>query len=313
MAFSELRGIEKQLYLETKINELIRLYRKTQKDLLVQLARVDITEFQRYRTEAILKQVNLQVRILDGGARKWTLETVPYAYKRGVDIAAQRMKILKITDRVAFDVQIHTSAIDILADQVTMDLLTANGSIGKNFNRFIRTTQQRIMEDKIITQQIAEGVIKGEARRAVSDRMLNEFRRQLGDERFITINGRNYRPDSYSELVARTRTREATRQGTINSCLQYGNDLVQVDVHSDACSYCQQFMGRVYSISGNHPDFPSLTEAPPYHPNCLCNLLPITEESLKARGYYDEEVRLSNSPMTKIPSFSRFEEILAGV
>lgn len=310
--FSELRGIEKQLYLETKINELVRSYRKVQKDLLAQLAKVDITEFQRYRTETILRQVNLRVKALNNGAREWALKTTPYAYKRGVDIAAQRMKLLKITDGVVFDAQIHTSAINILTDQITMDLLAANGSIQKNFNRFIRTTQQRIMEDKMITRQIAEGLIKGEARRTVSDRMLNEFRRQLGDEKFITINGRNYRPDKYSELVARTRTREATSQGTINSCLQYDNDLIQIDVHSNACSYCQQFMGRIYSISGSHPDFPRLIEQPPYHPHCLCNLLPITEESLKGRGYYDEEVRLSNSPMTKIPSFSRFEEILAG-
>lgn len=310
MAFSELQGIEKKLYLETKIKELDRLYGQTQKKLLAQLAQVDITEFQRYRTEAILKQVNLTVKVLDGGARKWAVKTIPYAYKRGVDIAGQRLKALKVTDKIAFDAQIHTSGINILADQVTMDLLEANGSIRKNFSRFIRATQQRIIEDKMITRQIAEGLIRGEARRAVSDRMLNEFRKRLGEEKFITINGRNYRPDKYAKLVARTRTREATGQGTINSCLQYGMDLVQVDVHADACEYCQQFMGRVYSISGNHPEFPMLSEEPPFHPQCECNLLPITEESLRSRGYYQQEVKLSNSPTIKIPSFSRFEELI---
>lgn len=313
MAFSELRGIEKKLYLEGKIKELDRLYGKAQKDLLRYLAKVDITEFQKYRTEAILKQVKTTVKVLNGGAREWAVKTIPYAYKRGVDIAAQRLKALKVTEKVAFDAQIHTSGINILADQVTMDLLEANGSIRKNFSRFIRITQQRIMEDKAISEMIAEGIIRGETRRAVSDRMLNEFRRRLGEEKFITIKGRNYRPDKYAELVARTRTREATGQGTINSCLQYGMDLVQIDVHADACDYCQQFMGRIYSISGNHPEFPMLEEDPPFHPNCECNPLPITEESLRGRGYYNQAVKLSNSPTIKIPSFSRFEELIGAM
>ncbi|MBA7555971.1 hypothetical protein ES705_48665 [subsurface metagenome] len=85
---------------------------------------------------------------------------------------------------------------------------------------------------------------------------------------------------------------------------------MQIDVHADACDFCQQFMGRIYSISGNHPEFPMLEEDPPFHPHCECNALPTTEESLRERGYYDQEVKLSNSPMIEVPSFSRFEELL---
>jgi len=310
MAFRELRKLDKELYLTTKINELAKQYRKAQKQLLAQLNKVDITEFQRYRTEAILKEVNEIVKTLNRDARKWVIKSTPYAYVRGIDVAAKRLKTLRVTPWVNYDAQIHTQAVNILADQITMDLLIANESIKKNMHRFIRLTQQRILEDKRISEMIAEGIIRGEARRTVSDRLLNEFRRQLGNEQFITINGRNYKPDKYSELVARTRTREASTQGTINTCLQYNNDLVQVSVHSNSCAYCMQFQGRVYSISGSHPEFPRLTEEPPYHPNCKCNLLPITQESLEERGYYDEIVRLSNSPLTKVDSFSRFEELL---
>jgi len=245
---------------------------------------------------------------------KWTKTAIPYGYERGIDLAAERLKALGVTRFIKQDAQIHTSAVGILVDDINIDLITANQTMKNNFNRFIRKTQQRILEDKAISKAIAEGVIEGETRNAVSDRILNELGKKMKNEQFITINGRNYRPSSYSELLARTRTREATTQGTINTALYYRMDLVQLDAHLEICSYCQQFSGRIYSISGNHPDFPMLKEKPPFHPNCRCVLLPITEESIKERGYYDNLVKLSNSPLTKVDSFSRFEDlILEGV
>jgi len=313
MAFKELRGLEKELYLKTKIEELTRLYRRTQKDLSRHLREIDITVFQRYRTEAILKQVNEGIKVLNGGCYKWAKKTIPYGYERGIDMAAERLKALNVTRFVKYDAKIHSSAASVLIDDVTIDLITANQSMKNGVHRYIRMTQQRILEDKEISRLIAEGVIKGEARRTVSDEMLSQLRRQMGNEQFINIKGRNYRPDKYSELVARTRAREATAQGSINTALHYGVDLCQIDVHAGACGYCQQFMGRIYSISGSHTDFPMLLERPPFHPNCECNILPITRESIEERGYYDSMVKLSNSPMTKIDSFSRFEELVGAL
>jgi len=177
-------------------------------------------------------------------------------------------------------------------------------------NRYLRQTQQKILQDREISKLIAEGVLEGETRRAVSDKILTELRKNMGEERFVTIKGRNYKPDSYAELVARTRTKEATTEATLNTSLYYRVDLVQVDAHSDNCEYCQLYAGRVYSISGNHPEFPELGEEPPYHPNCRCVLLPITEESIEDRGQYDSLVKLSNSDTIKVDSFHRFEELL---
>jgi SPP1 gp7 family putative phage head morphogenesis protein len=160
---------------------------------------------------------------------------------------------------------------------------------------------------------IAEGLIEGQARRTVSDTILQGLRKQLGEERFIVINGRNYRPDKYAELLARTRTREASSQGTINTALRYGVDLVQWDAHAEVCEYCQQFSGRVYSISGADDSFPQLNEKPPLHPNCRCVLMPITRTNLESRGYINEAIKLSNSPSIKVDSFSRFEELMATI
>jgi len=314
MPFRNLSKIERELYLKEKINQLGLMYEKVQHELEKKLRNMDITAFEKWRTEALLRETNLIVKQLNNGTKKWVEKNIPFGYWRGVDIAGERLKILGVTDTINYDATIHTSGINTLADEVTLDLLTANSSIRRTVNRYVRATQQSILEDKLISQMIAEGVISGEARRTISDKILIELRKQMGNEQFLTINGRHYQPKHYARLVARTRMREATTRGTINTCLQYRNDLVQWSVHAGACEICQTFMGRVYSLSGNDKEFPMLDERPSVHPNCECILVPITRPFLQRRlgTDYKNIVDLSQS---KIPveTFAGYEQILHGV
>ena len=309
--FRELRGLQREMYLRTQIEQLAKVYMIAQKRLVAQLKLANLTDFQRFRAERLLHEVEVITTSLDRSAYKWANDTMPMSYDRGIDLAAERLKAMGVTRFVSYDAEIHTSSISILIDDVAKELLISNDGMKKFFNRFIRMTQQTILQDTEISKMIAEGLIEGQARRTISDTILKGLRRQLDDEKFVVINGRNYRPDSYAKLIARTRTREATSKGTINTSLRYGVDLVQIDVHSNACEFCQQHEGRVFSISGTDPDFPQLIEQPPYHPHCECNLVPVTREALIDRGQFDAILRFSNSPMIKIPSFSRFEEVLS--
>ena len=311
--FRELSPLAKEMYLKTQIEELRKIYLSAQKTLLFQLRKANLTDFQKARTQQLLKQVSVITTQLNTKIYRWAKNSLPYAYEQGIDLAAERLKALKITRFVAYDAQIHTSAINVLVNDVSTELIAANSSIEKLFNRITLQTQQAIIQDAEISRMISEGIIKGETRRGVSNKILEGLRTQLEEEKFIVINGRNYRPDKYSELVARTRTREATSQGTVNTALRYGVDLVQWDAHMEVCSYCQQFSGRVYSISGSDEDFPALTEKPPLHPNCRCVITPITRENLESRGYLGEAIKLSNSPTIKVDSFSRFEEVMATI
>lgn len=313
MAFRELSGLAKELYLKQQINQLTAIYKLAQRRLTLQLDKIDLTNFQRYKAEALLGEVDKIIVSLNSSVYKWAKSSLPQSYDRGIDLAAERLRALGITRFVAYDALVHTSAVSALVDDVSVELLMANDSMKKLFNRVIRQTQQRLLEDTEISRMIAEGVITGQARRAVSDVILQRLRQQMSTEQFIVINGRNYRPDRYAALVARTRTREATSQGTINTSLRYGVDLMQWDSHLEPCEYCQQFSGRIFSISATDPDFPPLREKPPLHPNCKCIITPITRESIVHRGYLNEIIKLSNSPLTEIDSFSRFEEVLASL
>jgi len=304
--------LERKIIMERRNQELIKYYRASQKVIKAKLMALDITEFQLYRLQGALAEVNKIIRGLDIVAKEWTEKAMPYAYRSGFDMSQMELKKLGLTVlKKDFDSPIHRSAINVLADNTTIDLLTANNLMKKNVDRYLISTQQRLIEDKQISKMIAEGIIQGEARRTVSDRLLNEFKKNLYDEQFIVINGRHYRPDYYAELVARTRTMEAANQGTINTSLYYGNDLIQISAHSDACEVCQEIQGRVYSISGTHPDFPSLDSigGVVQHPHCRHVAVPVDEDILRERGEYGSLIKLSRS-QEKIKTFSDYEVAL---
>ncbi len=302
---------ERQAYLNSKVEILRSLYVEAQEKIRKKLARIDLAAKERYRSQMILSEVRGIIRGLNSDTKKWVLKNIPRGYERGFDIAAERLKILGVTRRVDFDAQIHTSSINILADEVTRDLLEANRSINKNISSYIRRTQQKIIQDNKISQMIASGSIEGVSRRNISDTILAELKTNMDAEKFIKINGRLYQPKKYAELVARTRMREATSWAVKSTCLQYDVDLVQWDVHSGACEECQQFSGRVFSISGSNEEFPALTIQPPVHPNCECNLLPVTQSFLERRygERYSNLVDLSNDDLP-IKDFRTYQDYL---
>ena len=310
--YPELQGLAKEAYLRVQIAQLKALYARAQQRLMANLAKTDLTDFSRARAEAIIKQVDQIADGLSKDAYTWAKKSLPFSYNRGIDLAGQRLKDLGVRRFVTKDAKVHTEAINILVDDITSQLILANQGMKAFVTRFIRATQQKILEDAQISKLIAQGVIEGGTRRAVSDSILKELRSRMEGGNFITINGRQYRPDKYAELVARTRTREATTQGSINTALRYGLDLVQLDAHSEICEYCQQFSGRVYSISGSDTQFPKLEEQPPFHPNCRCILTPVTRQALEDRGSVTELARLSNAPSVQIDSYKRLESVLAG-
>lgn len=303
-----LRGFAKEIYMDKQVEQLALIYRAAQKELIKKLRDIDVTDFQRARAEVLLVQVNREIASLNKQARGWATRTIPIAYSHGLDVSEARLRQLGITKYVNMNSQVHTSAVSILADNVTMDLLVANQTISKNVTRYIRATQQQVIEDNQISKMIAEGMIQGETRKQISDRLQEAFAKQLDEEKFITINGRYYQPESYSRMVARSRVGEASNQANVNASLQYGVDLVQVDIHAGSCEICDPFQGKIYSISGNDPDFPPLDERPPYHPNCRHQLLPMTRESLELRSMLDGSIKFSNS-ISQTSSISQYEEV----
>jgi len=285
---------ETEAYLVAQIETLRRIYER-QKNALILLLGQSRTAAQAERLTGLLQQVNREIALLNTEVRSWAKEAVKEGYRRGQEAVGGFITREAIAPVVSYGARIHFAAVAVLADQATLDLLTANQTIKRNVQRYIRATQQRLIEDRLITEGIAEKFfIEGARLRDVSSFLEAAFIEQMNGGRFITINGRNYDPGSYASLVARTRTAEAHTAGTINTALEYGLDLLRVSYHAHIDrrgDVCPLYAGKVFSITGSHPVFPRAERLPPYHPNCKHVITVVNEDVLRRRGEYEELVR----------------------
>ena len=310
MDFRILKGKNERAFYDIRIQQLTAIYRDAQVRLRKIVRSADATDFQVARATELMAQAREEIGKLDFYARRWISRNVPEAYSRGAEFAQERLRALDVTRRVDLGANVHRTAVNVIADQMTLDLLGANSSIRRQVSDFLRRTQQQYLEERQINRNIAQGLVQGESRNTTSDRIYQDLVERMNDEKFISINGRNYEPKTYAELVARTRTREATTRGTINSTLQYGLDLVQISVHENPCPICQKFQGKIYSLTGTDPDFPVLKEQPPYHPNCEHVLLPVTRIALEDRGVFGTLRSFSRSNTRTVTDFSQFEDLI---
>lgn len=283
-------------HIEQTVTELRKIYQQTGEHLKTQVLSADLSDFQKFRANELLKQIEAEIAALNAVAYKYSKDGIPKSYQRGMDIAGAQLSELDIPHSLNIGNVIHRSSVQAIADQMALDLIQANGTIETGLKQYIRKTQQTAVTERLINRKISQGLIAGEARRQTSDRLAQELKKNIAEGALVKAGSRNYAPETYAELVARTRTREAVTQGAINSGVEYDIELFQVSVHEGACPVCLQYQGRVYSITGNNPDFPRLNQKPPYHPHCRHVLAPVTEGFLKRRGIYQALSDLSNDP-----------------
>ena len=292
-------------------NELTSLYGRVSDRLRLKLFDAEQTDFSRWRAREQLAGIDHEIAYLNKGAKRWADKAMPDCYRIGATVASDRLDNMGVASGLNMGSRLHSNAVAVLAEDVSSDLIMgANNGLRRFAHRYVKLTQQKTLKDREITRVVAEGIIEGAPRREVSSGLLSMFEAKLKSGKMLTINGRQYDPRKYSRLVARTRTREAVTQGTINTCLGGGCDLVRVSFRAEACEVCIPFQGRVYSLTGANKDFPRLDTQPPWHPNCRHVLAPAPEEYLRARGIYDS-LREFTAGGKSVTSSEAFAEAIA--
>lgn len=94
---------------------------------------------------------------------------------------------------------------------------------------------------------------------------------------FIDSIGREWRPSAYSEMWARTRSREIEDIIMADEMTFDNLDVVQINDVSTITPICLQFEGKFFSRFGNTPELPTLEILPPFHPNCRHRMLPVRD------------------------------------
>ena len=249
-----------------EVQKLIDVYTKAQEQLVKIIKEKEAKGTMTAYQKSLLNQVMGQLNKLDNEAKNWTDETIPDSYNAGADAVDSYLKNNGLDTGFS---QLNTGAIQALIDDCYGKLNDANNFIGRRIQDAVR--QAGI---DAVAQKLAQGQTVNQCKKNLIHSLLDEGITCIKDRR-----GRNINLSSYAEVVARSTTREATNTATLNQLQNYGYDLVKMSSHSPTCSICALYQGRVYSISGNNPDYPPLDTAysgdyANIHPNCAHVLEP---------------------------------------
>lgn len=228
----------------------------------------------------IESEITKQYKIIDNYFSEWNKVEIPKVYRKEMFYMNNKIQNTKYITATA-----NTNVTTLVTNPVSRQLLTTivNDSISsmsaalfegqKLFKRFARLSQQRLINEAVIESAIIQGIDTGNVRLA-KKQIYKILQNKLGDKKFVHINGKNYKPNYYAELLTRTKFHETQANGAMFTSLNYGSDLVRVSSHNTTTELCQQYEGKVFSISGRTKIFPPLFESPPFHPNCLHLLFP---------------------------------------
>lgn len=321
--------------------ELIRLWTQAELRLSRIVRSIKGSDFQRARAKVLLDQVRSEMEGLRKRTESWLDRVTPRAYRKGFDWTGSGLRQGDWAASQASFGLIPRQAFEAVAAAVAADCQTALNSIVPNLGEVFIYSQQAIVREAALMEQVAAEIIAGQGpeklarnlaatlkdgalkrlRGATNGTVTDELKtalKETAEGKHISIlcrdgKTRRYQLRNYAETIARTAPRMAQTEGMLASCNQLGVDLVQVSVHSGACEeICAPIQGKVFSISGRSPDFPPLTPEVrcPLHPYCRHVELPAPEAFLRAKGVYDKLADFSQGT-SQAANHNAYREMLA--
>lgn len=250
---------------DTEAERLIKLYSKAEKDILQATNKALLKGNSTRNLDAMLVRVRQIRKSLLEGARTWCDAAIPSAYEAGMaetGLAA-----------IAGNGEIHQQAMKILADNVYGRFEQVDQVVGRSVADIYRSAALENLTGDVAGyqtwKQTAQNIRAGLADKGVTG--------------FVDKAGKPWDMETYTEMVARTSTRETMLTGTKNRLLEYDIDLVEIVGGSSpkTCEACQRWDGRVVSLTGKTPGYPTLQDARDdgfQHPNCTHTYVAASDE-----------------------------------
>jgi hypothetical protein len=287
--------------LDKSIEKLVKDYEKTYSYVLDRLKFQIDNGLSETHSMQVLKEIQSELKKLDEKAYKWCFDVLPEYYYRALNQVDNQVSLLidsganiSVLDTSSL-VILHRKAIEAASNDLYTDLAK-------------RTTNMTEEAKKIIRQNVSELVtrmtITGESQKTTKKELRDALIRD-GITSFVDAGNKSWKIQDYASMAVRTKSRLIHHEGLINRLQEYGDkypsakqnfDLVQVSSHNSSC-WCGYYEGTVWSVSGDHPDYPSLSALPnqPYktfHPNCKHVLLSYIE-SLRGKGQVIDSIYLN--------------------
>lgn len=259
---------------ENLAQKVVSLYADAERVLLARIARAlakgieapEWVELKLLEVQFLKRQTAALVASLGDRAAAEVAVALAEAYNRGgASAAADLAALLKVTLAEVSAPLVGLPPVELLISEAMRKLIAAN-----------KRGELVVVEAfrSIVTETAAQVLIGTETRRQAAQAALDRFaaRSITG---FVDRAGRGWNLESYTEMVMRTSCGNAAVEGHIDRLQANGFDLVIVSDAPKECPLCTEWEGKVLSLSGSDPRYPSLDQARSdglHHPNCRHSL-----------------------------------------
>lgn len=246
---------------EAQAKRLIQLYTEAEREILAEYNRALLKGNDLKNLTALKNNVAAIRKDLLAGGRTWCEDAIPalcQAAMADVDSA--------MAAQVVFGA-VHQQAMQVLAENTFSRLQEVDAVIGRRAEDVYRN----------LALEAVRGDVAGYSTWKQTAKRYREQLAEKGITGFKDAAGREWNMKTYTEMVARTTTREAMINGTANRLLEHGQDLAEITggTAKNTCQVCRDWVGRTVSLTGKTPGYPTLDDARGagvFHGNCTHNI-----------------------------------------
>ena len=291
------------------LDVLLALYLRAETDIVNELGRLRALGLVDYHAEAALERVQGILQQMQNESFAY----IPQMVER--EFYVHNPSARRIEETVEKHMAGYKNALSIgeiaLVEQLSADLsakvLQASNTVQQTLTNVLVGRREPDIFAAGVRWAVAYNQVMGlNSLRNIDDLVI--ALQQQGVTAFVDKAGRRWSLHSYLGMATRTCRRQAESIAVLTADPE--QDLYKISSHNTVCPLCAPYEGRVYSKSGQDPDFPPLAAAfgkiDPngvddlsntwlnIHPNCLHVLIPWTDA-----GMTEEEI-------AKIKEFSSF-------
>jgi hypothetical protein len=205
----------------------------------------------------------------------WANITVPGLYYEGMDNAVNgSIKAGQVYEFSQSFVVKHQEALEALISQT----YTYTDKISQGI-RDSGTRALTFSEQEKVKIAIGKGIVSGDDLDTIS-KGVKSVLSEATKTAVVSLSGKRNSLDTYASTLARSILTDAQWQGTSNTVIQEGYDLVQVSDHFGECALCRPYENEVLSLTGRTKGYTTLAEATSNglkHSNCRHSISPFTE------------------------------------
>lgn len=283
--------------------KLIKIYTDSRERIMNELRRKLVWGFSTDSERSLLDAVDRELARLNTSTVTWAQAAIQENFLEAAQLAFKTISPTAAMPAYSAFTGLHQRAISMLVHNSQSFFEITN-------NLIARQAKDRVREIgvAITTRKFGENLTWQQTRKALEA--------DLAEHGFMTVPWRNgkgqMRLDSYSDLVARTTTAEATNTGTINQMQEMGQGLVKISSHNTTCKVCAPRQGRVYRITDfpagdERNQFPHISKGMPrwptyktIHVSCRHRLLPYVWNQ-KTDSEKQAALQDANKPFDKDP------------